>query len=83
MQNLRKRLKALEKSLAPKRGPEILILKRDVATGQWIAATEDGMEPSQPIVLMYSIADPDLEMFDDPPPRILMWRRNDEVQHPP
>ena len=32
MQNLRKRLKALEKSLAPKRGPEILILKRPVLT---------------------------------------------------
>ena len=71
MQNLRKRLKALEKSLAPKRGPEILILKRDVATGQWIAATEDGMKPSMPIVLFYSLDDPYLEMFPDNPPRVL------------
>jgi len=71
MQNLRKRLKALEKSLAPKRGPEILILERDAATGQWIIATKDGMEPSQPIVLMYSDADPNLEMFGEAPPRIL------------
>jgi hypothetical protein len=58
MQNLRKRLKALEKSLALKRGPEILVVERDAATGQWIGATDNGGDPARCIVLMYSLLRP-------------------------
>jgi len=54
MQNLRKRLKALEKSLSLKRGPEVVLVQRDAVTGQWIATTEDGMKPSMPVVLFCS-----------------------------
>jgi hypothetical protein len=71
MQNLRKRLKALEKSLSLKRGPEVVLVKRDAVTGQWIATTEDGMKPSRPIVLFYSLDDPNLELFPEAPPQIL------------
>jgi hypothetical protein len=71
MQHLRKRLQALERSRSLKRGPEVLTFERDALTGRWIRATDDGMEPSQPVVLMYSAADPNLEMFPDNPPRVL------------
>jgi hypothetical protein len=71
MQHFRKRLKALERSRSLKRGPEVVLVKRDAVTGQWIAATEDGMKPSMPIVLFYSLDDPYLKMFPDNPPRVL------------
>jgi len=71
MRNLRKRLEALEKSQALKRGPEVLVVERDAVTGQWIGATDACVEPSRCVVLLYSAADPNSEMFPDNPPQVL------------
>jgi hypothetical protein len=48
-----------------------VLVKRDAVTGQWIAATEDGMKPSMPIVLFYSPDDPNSELFPDNPPQVI------------
>jgi len=71
MQNVRKRLEALEKSLSRKRGPEVLVVQRDPVTGQWIGAAGCGTDPARCVVLMYSDAAPDPELVTDAPPRII------------
>jgi hypothetical protein len=54
-----------------KRGPEVLVVRRDAVTGQWIGATGNGGDPARCIVLMYSSATPDPELVTDAPPQVI------------
>ena len=59
MQGVRKRIEALEKSLAVKTEVEVLIVRRDPVTGQWRGAPEISSDPVRRIVPFYSDVSPD------------------------
>jgi hypothetical protein len=71
MQNLRKRLEALERSRSLKRSPAVLVVQRDAVAGQWIGATDKRLEPAMCVVLMYSAAALNAELVSDAPPRVI------------
>ena len=70
MQNVRRRLRALEKSLSLQQGPQVWVVQRNPVTGKWNNPTHNGADPSMCVVLMYSDSDPDPALVTDAAPRI-------------
>ena len=71
MRDVRKRLEALEGSSALKRGPEVLVVRRNPVTGKWVSSKGNLGDPAMCIVLLCSDAAPDPNLVIDDQPRII------------
>ena len=71
MQNVRKRIEALERSLSLRRGPEVLVVRRNPVTGKWAGSEGNFGDPARCIVLLCSDAAPDPNLVIDARPRII------------
>jgi hypothetical protein len=77
MQNIRKRVEALERDLPMKQGSPVWVFGRDAVTGRWVCQNGDGVERAGGVVLMFSDAPPDPELVTDAPARVIdpSWER--------
>lgn len=71
MQNVRRRIKALERSAARNGGPEVFVVQRNPVTGKWISAEGTFGDPARCIVVLHSDAAPDPHLVIDAQPRII------------
>jgi len=65
MRDVRKRIEALERSSALKRGPEVLVVPRNPVTGKWVSSEGNFGDPAMCIVVLFSDAAPDPNLVID------------------